>query len=123
MLFSSVALSTFSAYAILLPKAEAYSQAALVEFFENAEPNSYKNVIDMKSYVPYFYGAVRPDGNPNSVYKHWLLEGEIDRPAYLASRIYRKDAIAKNHPQLEFLYEKNGYVFYKRKVAGKSGKD
>jgi len=42
------------------------------------------------------------------------LTGEIDKNAYFAAKIKKKETLLKDFPMLEFLYEKNGFVFFKR---------
>jgi len=45
-----------------------------------------------------------------------LLEGDIDKPAYFVFKIHKKSEYMEKYPQLELLYEKNGFVFTKRKT-------
>ena len=42
-----------------------------------------------------------------------MIRGNIDKPAYISSKIQDK-ANLDTIPGLQKLYEKNGFVFYKR---------
>jgi hypothetical protein len=46
-------------------------------------------------------------------FKEWMLYGKIDYPAYFSLKIQDKQAFDVM-PQMKKLYEKNGFVFYKR---------
>ena len=46
--------------------------------------------------------------------QEWLLNGNIDKDVYFLARNYDKEKIQSNYPQLVFIYEKNGYVFFVR---------
>jgi hypothetical protein len=61
-----------------------------------------------------YYGSIRPGGNEKSSDLNWLLSGEIDKPAYFVMKINRKHRYLKEFPEMELLYEKNGFVFTKR---------
>ncbi|HAO51740.1 MAG TPA: hypothetical protein DCR35_21920, partial [Runella sp.] len=46
--------------------------------------------------------------------EEWLLNGPVDKPTFLIARIDRADAYRAN-PNVEFLKEENGFVFFRRK--------
>jgi hypothetical protein len=48
---------------------------------------------------------------------HYLETGEIpDVPLFVSTKITRKERVMNQYPQLEILYEKNGFVFLKMKT-------
>jgi hypothetical protein len=48
--------------------------------------------------------------------EQWLLTADVDKPTYLVCRVDKKDRILAEHgARLEIIYEKNGYVFMRRK--------
>ncbi|MFI5171438.1 MAG: ArnT family glycosyltransferase [Chitinophagales bacterium] len=121
---------------IFTPHIARYSQGSLLDFFKAAqEKDCYTDVVGYKSYIQLFYGErmetdiknprylswlknAHPDfdGDPiyyRKYYSEWLLNGNIDKPVYFATTV-RKKNMFDPLPQLQHLYEKNGYVFYKR---------
>ena len=138
LLFASITVCCLFSSIILTSKIEAISQRANIEFFEARQnENCYVETWGYKSYAQYYYtkkapyGAAKKQlidsiiyGNTNSRdtvtsfiremrFKDWLLHGKIDNPAYFSLKIQDKhefDAM----PQMSKLYEKNGFVFYKR---------
>ncbi len=138
LLFTSVTVCCLLSSIILTSKIEAISQRANIEFFEARQnENCYVETWGYKSYAQYYYTKKAPYnatkkqlidsiiyGNTNRRdtvtsfireirFKDWMLHGKIDNPAYFSLKIQNKhefDAM----PQLKKLYEKNGFVFYKR---------
>jgi len=97
-----------------VPRIEAYTQAAPIEFYESKkDEDCYIEVIGFKSYSHYFYKKVDLD---DCIYtKDELLEYKLTKPAYFVSKNIHREDILNNNPVLEVLYEKNGFVFYKKK--------
>jgi 4-amino-4-deoxy-L-arabinose transferase-like glycosyltransferase len=115
-LFASTALFTFLTVVFITPRIEEYSQHSAIEFYKSLESQDvYVATLGYKSYAQYFYSKIEPHGNIKASDKEWLLSGEIDKPAYFVMKIHRKDQYLQRYPQLELLYEKNGFVFTKRK--------
>ena len=48
--------------------------------------------------------------NPKYSDKNWLLTGEIDKTVYFVLKNTKKDYL-NQYPDIEILYEKNGFVF------------
>lgn len=143
ILLGSVTITTYFLILFIFPSVEAISQRANLEFFTaHAGEDCYVETLGYKSYAPYFYGKVVPPddkqkkilnavraGNSTqsdtlssfekeTAYKNWLLTGEINKPVYFSVKIM--DRLAYDTlPYLTHLYEKNGFVFYKR-VPGKT---
>jgi 4-amino-4-deoxy-L-arabinose transferase-like glycosyltransferase len=111
----SMAIYLFCSILLVTPHIEAYSQRSAVEFFRSLEDqDAYLATLGYKSYVPLFYGKIKQHNNPLSRDSKWLLTGEIDKNAYFAAKINKKESLIKDFPMLEFLFEKNGFVFFKR---------
>lgn len=108
----------------ITPKIEAYSQRAAIDFYKSFEgKNVYIIPLGYKSYANIYYAKKQPfaakdyfkDGKIN---EGWLLDGPIDKDAYFVSKI-QNSAQYDTLPQLQRLYAKNGFVFYKRTSASK----
>jgi hypothetical protein len=99
------------------PRIEQYSQHAAIEFFKSLKGQDvYVETVGYKSYGPYFYFGVKPGNRKESKDEQWLLTADLDKPAYLVTRLNKKDRVLAAHGQrLVILYEKNGFVFMKRK--------
>jgi len=97
------------------PKVEAYSQRAAIDFFKDLRGKDvYVHVLGYKSYAPLFYTEKRPPANKNSYNEQWLLNGNVDKPTYFVCKIPNADKF-RAMPQLQELYAKNGFVFFKRR--------
>jgi hypothetical protein len=113
-LFASVTFCCFSNTVLLVPKIEAISQRANIEFFKARQgEDCYTATAFYKSYAPYFYTRKMPFQNKQSTDVDWLMHGPVDKPAYISTRIQYKSRI-DIIPGMRFLYEKNGFVFFKR---------
>jgi 4-amino-4-deoxy-L-arabinose transferase-like glycosyltransferase len=116
VLFILNAVTMFASMFMIVPKVEQYSQHALVEFFKTVDKEDvYLGTLGFKSYAYLFYGKAKLHNNPNSGSITWLLTGKIDKEAYFAMKIKNRDRFFSQYPDLIPLYEKNGYVFCKRK--------
>jgi 4-amino-4-deoxy-L-arabinose transferase-like glycosyltransferase len=114
LFFSSMMVVYFSTL-FIVPKVERYTQHAAIEFFQNRQnENCYVEALGYKTYAQYFYTRKMPPENPKSYKAKWLLQGNIDKPAYFVSKITNKDNVVKNFSEVDIMYEKNGFVFYIR---------
>ena len=96
-------------------KIEVYSQRALIEFCkERKGEDCYVNTLGMKSYAHLFYTAKPIPENQRSQDHGWLLTGDIDKPAYFILRSKTLAGFQESYPDLELLYEKNGFSFCHR---------
>lgn len=124
-IYEFIIISTFSLVLMLtcltftiIPKIEKYTQGAYIDFLTNLKGKDvYVVTGDFKSYAQYFYfqkPGLSQAEMAASFDKSWYKTGDIDKPVYF---IYRnKNAQeAEAIPDIEKLYEKNGYVFYLRK--------
>jgi hypothetical protein len=115
MLTGSIAVFLLLAMTLIVPKVEAYSQRAAIEFFKSvSHKDAYLDTKGYKSYAHLFYGKIKRHTNPNAHSKEWLLTGTIDKPAYFSMKITKKDKFMKDYPTIVFLYEKNGFAFFMR---------
>ncbi len=91
---------------------EGYTQRAAIKFYEGLRGQEvYVNTLGFKSYAHLFYFDKQP-GDPDfddSVEN--LMQEDLDRDAYFVIRIGKKERFLEQYPQLEVLYEQNGYVF------------
>jgi hypothetical protein len=112
----SVAVFMFVSLMLIVPRVETYSQRAAVEFFKSvSNQDSYLITLGYKSYAHLFYGKIRDhSGRIESYEKQWLLTGDIDKTVYVSSKINYRENIMSDYPELELLYEKHGFVFFKR---------
>jgi hypothetical protein len=110
-------LFTYSVLIFIVPKIEAYSQRANIEFLTSlANKDVYVKTLYFKSYAPYFYARSHEPKNPRFYDTKWLLEGEIDKDVYFITKIQHED-LEKSNPEVKKVGEKNGFVFYLRKKS------
>ncbi|HJT73361.1 MAG TPA: hypothetical protein VJ720_05060, partial [Chitinophaga sp.] len=97
------------------PKIERFSQGAAIDFFKSfVGKDDYVQVLSYHSYAHLFYTKKLPPANKKYYDKEWLLNGPVDKPTYFICRINNADEW-RNHPNLQVIGEKNGFVFFKRK--------
>ena len=138
LLFLSVTLCCLYTSVMIVPKIEGISQRANIEFFEKRQgEDCYVETVGYRSYAQYFYskkqaytsaqkikidtvlmgGSSQPDTLTTKQkelnFSQWVLYGNIDKPAYFSIKIQNKQ-ILDTLPDLNKLYEKNGFAFYKR---------
>ncbi len=130
---------------VMVPKIESFSQGPMISFYENLKGQDvYVTPVNMKSYAQYFYAEVQPLKENDALIKykkhlleqyqagsfndltqqdktifnsqviHWLMDGDVDKPTYFVIRVNQKYQM-DNSPKCEFLYQKGGFAFYKRK--------
>lgn len=140
VLFTSMTICCLYTSVVIVPKIEGISQRANIEFFEQRKgEDCYVETVGYRSYAQYFYtkkqpyskvqqikmdsvftgGSSRPDTLSSKQkelnFNHWVLYGPIDKPAYFSIKIQNRkmlDTMSSVHK----LYEKNGFVFYKRQI-------
>ncbi|NLU94612.1 ArnT family glycosyltransferase [Chitinophaga sp. Ak27] len=98
-----------------VPKIEAYSQRAAIDYFISLQGKDvYVKALGYHSYAQHYYTREQPHSNKNYYNENWLLNGQIDKPAYFICRVTDSEPY-RHHPNLEVIGEKNGFVFLKRK--------
>jgi len=138
LLFLSVTVCCLYTSVMIVPKIEGISQRANIEFFEKRQrEDCYVETVGYRSYAQYFYSKKQPylsaqkikidsvlaggSKQPDTLttmqkelnFNQWVLYGNIDKPAYFSIKIQNKQ-ILDTLPDLNKLYEKNGFAFYKR---------
>jgi 4-amino-4-deoxy-L-arabinose transferase-like glycosyltransferase len=100
---------------LITPKVEPYSQGAAVEFYESRQgENALVEPLRFKSYAHLFY-TMRPQRFTRSLadsIKQFNSHPEI--PVYYVGKIQNREENEREMPYLQLLYEKNGFVFYRR---------
>jgi hypothetical protein len=100
---------------MIAPRIEMYSQRPALEFFESVSgQDAYLVTLGYKSYAQLFYGKARNYENPNLKDEKWPVNGDIDKPVYIAAKSYKTREFLSEYPDLVLLYEKNGFAFFKR---------
>jgi 4-amino-4-deoxy-L-arabinose transferase-like glycosyltransferase len=121
---------------LIVPKIEPYTQGPAIEFYESLKgKDCYVETIGFKSYAYLFYTNRQIEHNSEAMLNYiksreqqmikdgssfslmsltWMLNETIDKPAYFAVKITDMEDVRKNHPDLIELYQKGGFVFYKR---------
>jgi len=125
---------------VLVPKIEAYTQRASIDFYRSCslQPN-YIETRGFKSYAYLFYSGRKPsdyntpeqlryvemqlDDMEKNGYQRltshalanllWIENGKIDRPAFVVAKTI-DDSVVEVNKNLAKLYSKNGYSFYVR---------
>jgi 4-amino-4-deoxy-L-arabinose transferase-like glycosyltransferase len=116
LLYSSLICVTLLTL-LVTPRIEGYSQRAAIEFYEEvAQKNERAYALDFFSYAPLFYANRQPSDNPKVYDLQWLLTGDIDKDTYFVVKVDRLSPNLEKYPTLQVLYEKNGFVFLKRKA-------
>jgi len=115
VMFGGTAVVIFIASIILIPKIERYSQGAAIDFYESLRgEDCYVRPLGYKTYAHLFYTLKPKNLRPESNDQNWLLNGPIDKPVYMVSKVDRVNRFQT--PKFTELYRKNGFVFLKREV-------
>jgi 4-amino-4-deoxy-L-arabinose transferase-like glycosyltransferase len=100
--------------ALIVPRIEKYSQAAMIEFLESKKTEDcYVEVLGFKSYAQYFYANKRPPATPQDLNLNYIVWGATTKPVYIVTRVNKLGDFYDPHKFKE-LYRKNGYVFFKK---------
>ncbi len=123
VLFGSTAVTVFAVLILLAPRISEYTQGAVIEFYEEHRNCScYVEPLGFKTYAHYFYARRPPEassyinGMSKGNFEKFLLEGDIDKDAYFVTKIQKAQKYIDEY-DIEFLYEKNGFVFMKRSAV------
>lgn len=116
-LFYATSFCMFFYLFSVVPKIEKLSQAPAVNFYKSLSGKDvYVSTIGFYSYAPYFYFQKKPGENKKSSDKDWLLNGAIDKPAYLVAKVTSRDFFDK-HPDCLLIKKEGGFLFYLRMPA------
>ncbi|MFL0160926.1 ArnT family glycosyltransferase [Aquirufa salirivi] len=98
--------------ALVVPKIEGYTQATVIDFYESkVGQNVYIETVGFKSFAHLLYFqklSASPDGET------LLRIQRVDRPTYFIMKNDVDDAM-KYHPNITFMKEENGFLFFKHK--------
>ena len=104
--------SIFSAITFIIPKAEKYSQAAAIEFFEaKAKEGALVEVFGYKSYAQFFYNQ-RSIEDKGVGFNEAIYQTR-NKKTYIVCKI-NKAAYFEEKYKCKKLYEKNGFVFFEK---------
>lgn len=111
-LFLSTAVFVNAVLILFINNIEGYSQNAAIEFYKNkSQEDCLIETSGFKSYAHLFYAKKRlptPSKSANN-------EGQIgNKPTYLVAKYSSKEELDAL-PNLQFLYQKNGFLFYLKK--------
>lgn len=100
---------------LIAPKVEPYSQGAAIEFYQSKQAEeAVVEPLRYKSYAHLFYTQRRPQFTRSLAdsIKRFNTHPEIS--VYYVGKIQNREENEREMPYLQKLYEKNGFVFYKR---------
>jgi 4-amino-4-deoxy-L-arabinose transferase-like glycosyltransferase len=111
-LFSANLIFSFFSMVLIVPNIEAYTQRAAIEFCKSVgEKDDYVHTLGFKSYAVYFYAQRQPPGLPSDFDLNDPTEIPGSRNLYIIMKNTKKEKYLQEYPRLEYLYEKNGFVF------------
>jgi 4-amino-4-deoxy-L-arabinose transferase-like glycosyltransferase len=103
----------FSYMVFVLPKVEAHTQGSLIDFLQSKKgEDAYVMTFGFYSYAPFFYFEQPNNNIDKRADKAFLLNGNIDKPVYIITKITDQSLIKRT--DLELLKEEGGYRFYLR---------
>jgi 4-amino-4-deoxy-L-arabinose transferase-like glycosyltransferase len=104
LLFSTASIYTFT------ERIEGYTQRSAIKFFQGLRGQDvYVNALGYKSFAHLFYFDKLPSTEDDS--RDRLMNDDLNRDAYFVMRVDKKESFLESYPELEVLYEKDGYVF------------
>lgn len=113
--FLSITTAVFFTSVLIVPKIELFSQAAAIRFYKSMKGvDAYVQPMYFKSYAHLFYTEKNKTINANAFDHEWLRSGKIDKDVYIVVKNIKKEEIEK-YPDIKFIKEENGFVFYLRK--------
>lgn len=120
-LYGGTALTLSLMLPLILPQIENYVQGAPIEFYKSLRGKDvYVKSVGFRSYADIYYSEKKKINSASGIgIKHkdiedFLINGDILKPAYLVTKINEREKWTKI-PNLEVMFEKNGFIFMKRK--------
>ena len=102
----------------ITPKVEPYSQGAAIEFYESKKgQNVLVEPLRFKSYAHLFYTARPPQFTRSIADSIRQFNSHREIRVFYVGKIQNREENEREMPYLQFLYEKNGFVFYQRKTT------
>jgi len=116
LMFAATLFFTYFSTIVIVPKIEAYSQRAAIEFYQKlAHQDVYVIPYGFKSYAHYYYSEIPLPTQVQHADNQWLLSGDTDKPVYVVVKNISAIEFSTAFPHFVKLYEKNGFVFFKKK--------
>ena len=104
---AAMLVSYFIILTAFVPKIEAYTQRAAIEFYESkANEDCYVTPVNYKSYAHLFYTQKPNQQNENHSNSSWLINGKTDKPVYCVLKITSSDEFAEKNTQFKLLYRR-----------------
>lgn len=102
---------------LITPKVEPYSQGAAIEFYKSKQAEAaIVEPLRFKSYAHLFYTKRQPQFTRSLADSIRQFNSHPDIPVYYVGKIQNRAENEQDMPYLQKLYEKNGFVFYRRKI-------
>ncbi|OWY21878.1 glycosyltransferase family 39 protein [Sphingobacteriales bacterium UPWRP_1] len=118
-LFAGTAVVILAFTPWIAPKIEQHSQGTVINFYKSMQGKPvYVEPIGFKSYAHYFYFNLPPGHCPPQYSDKWLLEGNIDKPAYLITKITKTNLVSQ-YPDVQLLNTTGGFAFFVRQPPEK----
>ena len=97
----------------VLPKIEDHTQGSLIDFMVGLQGKDvYVTTYGFHSYAKYFYFRQPNNNLEQRADQGYLLNGEIDKPVYIITKITDKSLVART--DLDLIKEEGGFRFYLR---------
>lgn len=101
---------------MITPKVEPYSQGAAIEFYESKQGElAVVEPLRFKSYAHLFYTNRPPQFTRSLADSIKQFNSHPHIPVYYVGKVQNKEENEQEMPFLQTLYEKNGFVFYRRR--------
>jgi len=114
-LMASMLVSFLIILTAFVPKIEAYTQRAAIEFYASkANENCYVTPVHYKSYAHLFYTKKQKQKNPKHSNVNWLIDGETDKPVYCVLKNTESSKFQEKNTHFKLLYKKNGFAFFEK---------
>ena len=114
-LMASMLVSFLIILTAFVPKIEAYTQRAAIEFYASkANENCYVTPVHYKSYAHLFYTNKQQQQNPKHSNVNWLIDGETDKPVYCVLKNTESSKFQEKNTHFKLLYKKNGFAFFEK---------
>lgn len=120
VLFTAALVAVNLTIVFITPKVEPYSQGAAVEFYQSRQgENALVEPLKFKSYAHLFYTQRPPQFTRSLADSIKNMNAHPEVPVYYVGKVQNKEENERERPYLQKLYEKNGFVFYKRVMEGR----
>ncbi len=119
-LFAAALIGINLTIVLITPKVEPYSQGAAVEFYQSKKEQAVLvEPLRFKSYAHLFYTDRPPQFTRSLADSIRQFNTHPEMQVFYVGKIQNKEENSREMPYLQKLYEKNGFVFYKRVISDK----